>query len=118
MGLFDRLRDSVEHPSPDRSGDAPTLPSIPVTSTKSTTPGDETYDPTQPNQAPVAGIDLPTFADLTRQLMDSPPDAHAALLLPHGHTPESWNAVNTAWIARLGQMPFLHDTYNAAYSAS
>jgi hypothetical protein len=97
--------------------DAPTQP-VPTTPPPATSTVEERYDPTRPSQAPIAGIDLPTFASVTRQLLDTPADHHAPLLARYGHTPASWNAVNTAWVARLGQMPFLHSTYNAAYQSS
>jgi hypothetical protein len=96
------------------SFDAPTQP-IPTTPPVGNDPVEERYDPTLPGQSPVAGIDLPTFAAVSRQLLDTPTEHHAGLLARYGHTPASWNAVNTAWIARLGQMPFLYPTYNAAY---
>lgn len=73
------------------------------------------YDPTQPGQTPVAGIDLITFAEVSRRLMELPVDDQPALLDRYGHSPESWNAVNTAWMARLGQMPFLYTTYSEAF---
>jgi len=72
------------------------------------------YDPTQPNQAPILGIDLVTFAVVSHQLLDTPRGGHPELLATYGQTPQSWSAVNTAWIARLGQMPFLCATYRAA----
>ena len=72
------------------------------------------YDPSQPNQAPVLGIDLLTFAVVTHRLLDTPNSAHSELLAIYGQTPQSWRAVNTAWVARLGQMPFLCAAYRIA----
>jgi hypothetical protein len=72
------------------------------------------YDPSQPNQAPILGVDLMTFAVVSRQLLDTPRGGHAELLANYGQTPQTWRAVNTAWIARLGQMPFLCAAYRAA----
>jgi hypothetical protein len=107
---------TTENPVPV-SFDAPTQP-IPTTAPIGSAPTEERYDPTLPTQAAVAGIDLPTFAAVSRQLLDTPTDHHANLLASYGHTPTSWNAVNTAWIARLGRMPFLYAVYNAAYRSS
>ena len=105
-------------PPPGFSYDAPTQPiptTVPITELELP---DQGYDPTQPNQAPIAGIDLITFAVISRRLLDTPVGDHEALLAAYDHTPASWSAVNTAWIARLGQMPFLFTTYTAAYRAS
>jgi hypothetical protein len=103
-------------PPPPAFYDAPTEP-IPTLGPVTELP-DQRYDPTQPNQAPIAGIDLETFASVSRKLLDTPAADHAELLGRLGHTPASWSAVNTAWIARLGQMPFLLATYTAAYRSS
>jgi hypothetical protein len=103
-------------PAPGFSYDAPTQP-IPPVIPAAALPGDD-YDPTQPNQGPIAGIDLVTFAAVSRQLLDTPAAGHAELLGRYGHTQASWSAVNTAWIARLGHMPFLLPTYSAAYRSS
>jgi hypothetical protein len=73
------------------------------------------YDPTQPGQTPVSGVDLITFAVLSRRLQQRPTQAHANLLAGYGHTPESWSAVSTVWMARMGQLPFLYDVYEHAY---
>jgi hypothetical protein len=96
--------------------DAPTEP-IPAVSSVTELP-EQCYDPSQPNQSPIAGIDLETFASVSRRLLDTPAADHAELLAAHGHTPASWSAVNTAWIARLGQMPFLLTTYTTAYRST
>jgi hypothetical protein len=106
-------------PSPPAgfSYDAPTVPIPAVTPPIEDLSGHD-YDPTQPNQGPIAGIDLVTFASVSRQLLDTPASDHAELLGRYGHTPSSWSAVNTAWIARLGHMPFLLPTYTAAYRSS
>jgi hypothetical protein len=93
----------------------PVVPSPPAEADEADEAHEPRYDPSQPSQAPVAGIDLVTFASLSRQLMDTPPTEHRQLLGQYGHTPETWQAVNTAWIARLGQMPFLYSTYTSAY---
>jgi hypothetical protein len=76
------------------------------------------YDPEAPGQTPVSGIDLITFATVTRQLRDLPVDHRRVLLQDHGHTAESWNAVRTVWMARMGQLPFLCDVYEAAYRSA
>ena len=73
------------------------------------------YDPTQPGQTPVSGVDLVTFAVLSRRLQERPPHAHANLLAGYGHTPSSWSAINTVWMARMGHQPFLYDVYEDAF---
>jgi hypothetical protein len=101
-------------PSPS---DLPTVPLPVVPSSASplcTEPIEPRYDPAQPNQRPIAGIDLPTFAVLRRQLAETAAPEQRMLLVAHGLTPETWQAVSTAWVARLGQMPFLHAIYSAA----
>ena len=97
-----------------RSAPAHELPTEPVPVTPSASP-EPSYDPSQPSQGPIAGIDLITFAAVSRRLMDTPASEHEHLLAAHGHTPDTWRTVNTAWIARLGQMPFLYETYVGAY---
>ena len=44
------------------------------------------YDPTQPGQTPVSGVDLVTFAVLSRRLHERPAHAHPKLLASYGHT--------------------------------
>jgi hypothetical protein len=98
--------------------DLPTVP-VPVVPSSASPlcaePIEPCYDPSQPNQRPIAGIDLPTFAVLRRQLAETAAAEQRTLLVAQGLTPETWQAVSTAWVARLGQMPFLHATYIAAY---
>jgi hypothetical protein len=128
MGFLHGMGDKADRgPQPDPgtgqstppagfSYDAPTQP-IPAVIPLEDLSGHD-YDPTLPNQGPIAGIDLVTFASVSRQLLDTPAAGHAELLGRYGHTPASWSAVNTAWIARLGHMPFLLPTYTAAYRSS
>ena len=44
------------------------------------------YDPTEPGQTPVSGVDLVTFAVLSRRLHERPAHAHPKLLASYGHT--------------------------------
>jgi hypothetical protein len=108
--------DAVRHPA-----DLPTVP-MPIVPPSSPRTAPEVieprYDPSHPNQRPVAGIDLPTFASLRRQLANTTASEQRLVLVAHGLTPETWQAVSTAWVARLGQMPFLHATYVAAHRSS
>ena len=97
---------SSTSPSPDRSPAAVTPPTI--------TPDPERYDPTHPCHAAVAGVDLVLFAQITHRLRVVPAEERGALLAGHGHTPETWSAVNTVWVARLGQMPYLCATFDEA----
>ena len=131
MGLLDKLRRAADgasdvQPAPSAEGPAPTPSATARAGDPEETPArdprpaaswseGERYDPTQPGQTAVSGIDLSTFAVVSRRLARRAPEEHGALLASYGHTPESWNAVNTAWMARLCQMPFLHATYDAAY---
>ena len=73
------------------------------------------YDPTQPGQTPVSGVDLVTFAVLSRRLHERPAHAHPKLLANSGHTTTSWSAVKTVWMARMGQQPFLYSVYEDAF---
>lgn len=140
MGLLDRLRkgsDAGAEGSPSGADDAPALepppivlPSAPseapVRSPARSTPGShpaygtparpdgERYDATQPGQTPISGVDLIMFATVSHRLRGLSADEQAAVLAGYGHSPETWNAVNTAWVARLCQMPFLYETYDAA----
>jgi hypothetical protein len=107
-------------PVPSRfAHDLPTEPlpvTLPATADRPNPPisTEPDYDPSQPNQAPILGIDLLTFAVVSRRLMDTPRSTHAEFLASYGQTPQTWRAVNTAWVARLGQMPFLCAAYRAA----
>jgi hypothetical protein len=92
-------------PSPASAGAMTTAPPIPD-------PGG--YDPTHPCHAPVSGVDLVLFAQVTHRLRVAPAEERTALLADHGHTPETWSAVNTVWMARLGRMPYLCATYDEA----
>jgi hypothetical protein len=76
------------------------------------------YDPTQPGQTPVSGVDLVTFAVLSRRLHERPPHAHAKLLASYGHTTTSWSAVTTVWMARMGQQPFLYAVFEDAFGSA
>ena len=62
----------------------------------------------------MCGVDLVLFAQITQRLRVAPAEERAALLAGHGHTPETWSAVNTVWVARLGQMPYLCATFDEA----
>jgi len=110
-----------EHDAGRQPSDLPTVP-LPIVppSPQPSVPDviEPRYDPSHPNQRPVAGIDLPTFAALRRQLANTTASEQRLVLVAHGLTPETWQAVSTAWVARLGQMPFLHATYLAAYRTS
>ena len=76
------------------------------------------YDPTQPGQTPVSGVDLVTFAVLSRRLHERPAHAHPKLLANYGHTMTSWSAVKTVWMARMGQQPFLYAVYEDAFHSA
>ena len=76
------------------------------------------YDPTQPGQTPVSGVDLVTFAVLSRRLHERPAHAHPKLLASYGHTTTSWSAVKTVWMARMGQQPFLYAVYEDAFHSA
>jgi hypothetical protein len=76
------------------------------------------YDPTQPGQTPVSGVDLVTFAVLSRRLHERPAHAHPKLLAGYGHTTTSWSAVKTVWMARMGQQPFLYAVYEDAFHSA
>src|SRR4029450_11473042 len=76
------------------------------------------YDPTLPGQTPVSGVDLVTFAVLSRRLHERPPHAHPKLLASYGHTAASWSAVTTVWMARMGQQPFLYAVYEQAFRSA
>ena len=76
------------------------------------------YDPTQPGQTPVCGVDLVTFAVLSRRLHERPAHAHPKLLANYGHTTTSWSAVRTVWMARMGQQPFLFAVYEDAFRSA
>ncbi len=76
------------------------------------------YDPTLPGQTPVSGVDLVTFAVLSRRLHERPPHAHPKLLASYGHTTASWSAVNTVWMARMGEQPFLYAVYEQAFRSA
>jgi len=101
MKLFDKLRRSTD----DRSGSG--SPGGPA-------PAAGGYDPTHPCHAPVCGVDLVLFAQITQRLRVAPARERHTLLARHGHTPESWSAVNTVWMARFGQMPYLCATFDEA----
>jgi hypothetical protein len=142
MGLFDKLRKGADEPDdhdrssppprPEQRPPAPPPPDVlinladPPTHAAAQGPTAASpnklkrfgYDPEAPGQTPVSGIDLITFATVTRQLRDLPVDHHQALLEDLGHTTESWSAVRTAWMARMGQLPFLCDVYEAAYRSA
>ena len=76
------------------------------------------YDPTQPGQTPVSGVDLVTFAVLSRRLHERPTHAHPKLLASYGHTTTSWSAVKTVWMARIGQQPHLYAVYEDAFHSA
>lgn len=76
------------------------------------------YDPTQPGQTPVSGVDLVTFAVLSRRLHERPAHAHPKLLANYGHTTTSWSAVKTVWMARMGQQPQLYAVYEDAFRSA
>jgi hypothetical protein len=76
------------------------------------------YDPSQPGQTPVSGVDLVTFAVLSRRLHERPAHAHPKLLAGYGHTMTSWSAVTTVWMARMGQQPFLYAVYEDAFRSA
>ena len=140
MKLFDKLRRSTDtgardefpeaspHSSVDEPVGAATVPQ-PVTTAPSPspsslaseptvttppTPDPGRYEPSHPCHAPVSGIDLVLFAQITHRLRVAPAVERDGLLASHGHTPESWSAVSTVWVARLGQMPYLCATYDEA----
>ena len=132
MGLFDKLRRATDGDPLDPWDDAdaaaaiidlrPPDPLFAVTEEvplPTPRPGTRRslhrYDPTQPGQTPVSGVDLVTFAVLSRRLQERPPHAHANLLAGYGHTPSSWSAINTVWMARMGHQPFLYDVYEDAF---
>lgn len=134
MGLFDKRRRSTDldqvdtwDGDEDAAGDiiidlARTEP-VPVMSReRSPAPGLHSssgrYDPTQPGQTPVSGVDLVTFAVLSRRLHERPPHAHPKLLAGYGHTTASWSAVKTVWMARMGQQPFLYAVYEDAFRSA
>ena len=134
MKLFDKLRRSTDDgsgsgspggPAPAAGGEngsavdvGPSMTSAPseapaaVGTASVSDPG--RYDPTHPCHAPVCGVDLVLFAQITQQLRVAPARDRLALLAGHGHTPESWSAVNTVWMARFGQMPYLCATFDEA----
>jgi hypothetical protein len=138
MKLFDKLRRStasgasdalpdgpadLEPDEHDAAGEVgqllstdPSQPSAPpaVLTTAPPIPDPGGYDPTHPCHAPVSGVDLVLFAQVTHRLRVAPAEERAALLADHGHTPETWSAVNTVWMARLGRMPYLCATYDQA----
>jgi hypothetical protein len=137
MKLFDRLRRSTgtgataEPPEgsslevDERDGSAEVGPTpttaasrsmapAGVVSTSRALPDPGRYDPTHPCHAPVSGVDLVLFAQITQRLRVAPADERGGLLAEHGHTAESWSAVNTVWMARLGQMPYLCATFDEA----
>jgi hypothetical protein len=76
------------------------------------------YDPTLPGQTPVSGVDLVSFAVLSRRLHERPPHAHPRLLASYGHTTASWSAVKTVWMARMGQQPFLYAVYEDTFRSA
>jgi hypothetical protein len=110
----DQRGGAVAAAPPVSTGPPPSpLPSEPtVTTPPAPDPG--RYDPSHPCHAPVSGVDLVLFAQITHRLRGAPAVERGALLADHGHTPESWNAVSTVWVARLGQMPYLCATFDEA----
>jgi hypothetical protein len=134
MTLFDKLRRSTDEGSaitppggPPHGGvggnssaveveqsltagapEAPTAMASPIS------PDPGRYDPTHPRHAPVCGVDLVLFAQITQRLRVAPAKESDALLAGYGHTPETWSAVNTVWMARFGHMPYLCATFHEA----
>ena len=93
---------------------SPSRPTSAATATTEPAPDPGRYDPSHPCHAPVAGVDLVRFAQITHRLRVAPSGERRTLLAEHGHTAESWSAVNTVWMARLGQMPYLCTTFDEA----
>ena len=141
MKLFDKLRRSTDEGSGSGFPEGTADPEArepggvdvgPASSTSSPSPGPSTaapaasatasavtsdpgrYDPAHPCHAPVAGVDLVLFAQVTHRLRVAPAEERGTLLAGQGHTPETWSAVNTVWMARLGQMPYLCATFDEA----
>jgi len=133
MGLFERRRRATDLEQVDTwDGDdaaaadtiidlAQTEP-VPVVSRERTpAPSPQAsgrYDPTQPGQTPVSGVDLVTFAVLSRRLHERPAHVHPKLLASYGHTMTSWSAVKTVWMARMRQQPFLYAVYEDAFHSA
>ena len=134
MGLFEKRRRAIDLEQVDTwDGDddaaadliidlARTEPVPVVSRERAPTPSPHAssgrYDPTQPGQTPVSGVDLITFAVLSRRLHDRPAHTHPKLLATYGHTTASWSAVTTVWMARMGQQPFLFVVYEDAFRSS
>ena len=134
MKLFDKLRRTTDDGSGNGSPGGPatagggengsavevgqsmtTAPSeAPAAIGSAVAPDPGRYDPTHPCHAPVCGVDLVLFAHITHRLRIAPARERHTLLADHGHTPESWSAVNTVWMARFGQMPYLCATFDEA----
>jgi hypothetical protein len=134
MGLFEKRRRASDLESVDNwDGDedaaadimidlARTEPVPVVSRDRAPAPGlhdsNGHYDPTLPGQTPVSGVDLVTFAVLSRRLHERPAHAHPKLLANYGHTTTSWSAVKTVWMARMGQQPFLYAVYEEAFRSA
>jgi hypothetical protein len=120
MKLFDKLRRSTDDGSGSGSpgGPAPAAgdengSAVDVGPSMTSAPS-EAPAAVGTAHAPVCGVDLVLFAQITQRLRVAPARERHALLAGHGQTPESWSAVNTVWMARFGQMPYLCATYDEA----
>lgn len=73
------------------------------------------YDPNDPWYAPIEGLDIHRFAQMTKRLAQTAPDQQAAVMGQYGLDATGWKRVNDGWVARMGQNPSISIVYNNAY---